>query len=250
MMNILCVATYLIQSRLPFCTTYMIVHTCCVLDWRERGNYGWTMCLFTYLPPPHTHTYTRTLNVAHLCTEQQKSVKATRAETGTDSTPETSQILKQLGLLPSTSHVQSSQSSSHVSEPTEQIDNMRPVPEPEKETEEKKEDNGNIDDSAFLPSERPVQKNKKKCWMCKTKLELAQRALGGCKCGKYVHYVCVCMCSVVWSYNHVYTVFSPSKNLVMLARHNFGATLREKSVLKVFRADNMLYVFTGRTLRI
>lgn len=127
--------------------------------------------------------------------EHQKSVKATRAETGTDNTtPETSQILKQLGLLPSTSHISKTS--------IEEVDNTRPPPapvpepeleKPEKETEEKKEDNGNIDDSAFLPSERPVQKNKKKCWVCKTKLELAQRELGGCKCGKYVC-VCVCVC--------------------------------------------------------
>ena len=130
-------------------------------------------------------------------TEHQKSVKATRAETGTDSTtPETSQILKQLGLLPSTSHISKTS--------IEQVDNVRPAPapepeKPEKETEEKKEDNGNIDDSAFLPSERPVQKNKKKCWVCKTKLELAQRELGGCKCGKCIVCVCVCVCVCVYS---------------------------------------------------
>ena len=143
----------------------------------------------------HTRSSTRTLLVLCVCvcvfniTEHQKSVKATHAETGTDSTtPETSQILKQLGLLPSTSHITKTS--------IEQVDNVRPTPapepeKPEKETEEKKEDNGNIDDSAFLPSERPVQKNKKKCWVCKTKLELAQRELGGCKCGKCIMCVCV-----------------------------------------------------------
>lgn len=124
----------------------------------------------------------QTMNLCSKCyKEHLKSVKATHAETGTDSTtPKTSQILKQLGLLPSTSHISKTS--------IEQVDNMRPAPvpepeKPEKETEEKKEDNGNIDDSAFLPSERPVQKNKKKCWVCKAKLELAQRELGGCKCG-------------------------------------------------------------------
>ena len=122
--------------------------------------------------------------------EYQESVKAAQAETGTDSSAETSQLLKQLGLLPTTSHIQTTKGSS---ESTEQVDNTRPEPEKEKETEEKKDDNGNIDDSAFLPSERPVQKNKKKCWVCKTKLELAQRELGGCKCGKCMA-VCVCVC--------------------------------------------------------
>ena len=36
----------------------------------------------------------------------------------------------------------------------------------------------------FLPTDLPPQKNKKRCWACKAKLEPAQRALGGCKCGK------------------------------------------------------------------
>ena len=162
----------------------------------------------------HTHTHSYHTHTHPVCiffsiTEHLKSVKATHAETGTDSTtPETSQILKQLGLLPSTSHISKTS--------IEQVDNMRPAPapepeKPEKETEEKKEDNGNIDDSAFLPSERPVQKNKKKCWVCKAKLELAQRELGGCKCGKCVLYTTrVCVCVYVFI-----SVFSPSKN----ARH-------------------------------
>lgn len=109
-------------------------------------------------------------------------MKASRTETRPDSNTE---ILKQLGLLPSTSHIQTTKGSSHVSEAMEQVDNARIETEKEKETEERKEDNGNVDDSAFLPTERPVQKNKKKCWICKTKLELAQRELGGCKCGEY-----------------------------------------------------------------
>ena len=115
-------------------------------------------------------------------------MKATRAETGSDSNAETStQLLKQLGLLQSTSHITTTSGSSNVNESLEEVDNIRPgaEPEKEKETEEKKEDNGNLDDSAFLPSERPIQKNKKKCWICKAKLELAQRELGGCKCGEF-----------------------------------------------------------------
>ena len=32
--------------------------------------------------------------------------------------------------------------------------------------------------------ETPIQKNKRKCWTCRVKLELAQRELGQCKCGK------------------------------------------------------------------
>lgn len=49
---------------------------------------------------------------------------------------------------------------------------------------EKKETKSNANADPFLPVDRPLQKNKKKCWLCKTKLELAQRELGSCKCGK------------------------------------------------------------------
>ena len=118
--------------------------------------------------------------------ERQKAgMKASRAETGSDSSADSSaQLLKQLGLLPSTSNLPTMKGSGNINRSVEEVDNTRPEPETEKETEEKKEDNGNVDDSAFLPSERPVQKNKKKCWTCKAKLELAQRELGGCKCGE------------------------------------------------------------------
>lgn len=34
------------------------------------------------------------------------------------------------------------------------------------------------------PEDLPRQKNKKRCWKCKAKLELAQRELGICKCGE------------------------------------------------------------------
>ena len=41
---------------------------------------------------------------------------------------------------------------------------------------------GNSKDN--LP-ERAVQRNRKRCWMCKARLELAQRELGNCKCSEY-----------------------------------------------------------------
>ena len=41
-----------------------------------------------------------------------------------------------------------------------------------------------INDGASTESNRPGQKNKKRCWTCRVKLELAQRELGVCKCGK------------------------------------------------------------------
>lgn len=66
--------------------------------------------------------------------------------------------------------------------------------ETEKKTERKKEgeeESGGKD--PFLPEDRPVQKSKKRCWICKAKLELAQRELGGCKCGEF--------CTLVDMYN-------------------------------------------------
>lgn len=99
------------------------------------------------------------------------------------------------------------------------MDNARPlVPETEKETaEEKKEDNGNLNENAtFLPTERPVQKNKKKCWVCKAKLELAQRELGGCKCGKCPE----CVRGVCLLHRMFVSKFFPSKNLAQDILHN------------------------------
>lgn len=49
---------------------------------------------------------------------------------------------------------------------------------------EKREESEELGVDPFLPEERPPQKNKRKCWICKCKLELAQSALGTCKCGK------------------------------------------------------------------
>ena len=56
--------------------------------------------------------------------------------------------------------------------------------ERERVSEENSKGEERENDDAFLPAERPAQKNKKRCWSCKVKLELAQRELGGCKCGE------------------------------------------------------------------
>lgn len=56
------------------------------------------------------------------------------------------------------------------------------------EEEEKKDDqpetNKEEATDSFLPTTRPVQKSKRRCWQCRAKLELAQRELGTCKCGE------------------------------------------------------------------
>jgi len=43
--------------------------------------------------------------------------------------------------------------------------------------------------SVTIQSDKPEQKNKKRCWTCRVKLELAQRELGLCKCGKFTRYL-------------------------------------------------------------
>ena len=42
-----------------------------------------------------------------------------------------------------------------------------------------------VGSSSTVGKDLPVQKKRKRCWTCKTKLELAQRELGNCRCSKY-----------------------------------------------------------------
>ncbi len=84
-------------------------------------------------------------------------------------------LLQQLGL-------EDILSSSEGSSGEEKTDNQA-------EGEKKEESDGVDGVDPFLPPERPLQKNKKKCWICKSKLELAQRELGTCKCGEYTTYL-------------------------------------------------------------
>ena len=49
--------------------------------------------------------------------------------------------------------------------------------------EEERMEEGGDEDDPFLPSDRPVQNNRKRCWTCRAKLMMAQRELGSCKCG-------------------------------------------------------------------
>jgi len=41
-----------------------------------------------------------------------------------------------------------------------------------------------INEETCTQSDKSGQKNKKRCWTCRVKLELAQRELGICKCGR------------------------------------------------------------------
>ena len=118
----------------------------------------------------YTHTCTQNL------IDSLQKVQPSSQKTSTTTSGEASQLFKHLGLVPtaSTAHSTANSNSNEDIQNTEnQPDGAKPV---DLDTE------NNVD--PYLPVERPVQKNKKKCWICKTKLELAQRELGGCKCGK------------------------------------------------------------------
>ena len=96
-----------------------------------------------------------------------------KGKAGTSSAnSEQNAILKQLGLVATSCEASSSSKD-------EKVDNHQDT--------EKREEVDNKPQDPFLPSERPQQQNKKKCWVCKCKLELAQRELGSCKCGKFLY---------------------------------------------------------------
>ena len=60
-----------------------------------------------------------------------------------------------------------------------------------------------------LPTDRPMQKNKKRCWTCRVKLELVQQEVGKCRCGKICissHCVCVVLCPPPPSSGHCVSV--------------------------------------------
>lgn len=105
--------------------------------------------------------------------QQSKAAKVD----GSSSTQK-STLLQQLGLVVAVSDGDRPPSEGSAGEEKEKADSQA-----EGEKQEEVEVEGGAD--PFLPAERPQQKNKKKCWICKSKLELAQRELGTCKCGKF-----------------------------------------------------------------
>lgn len=113
--------------------------------------------------------------------EKSQNAKEAKVESGLDSTDSAQDptLLNKLGLLSSTSSPMTGARISNANTIEKKVDNQETeVKEPEKEEEE------NLNEVCLLPKDRPVQKNKKKCWMCKSRLELAQRELGLCKCGE------------------------------------------------------------------
>ena len=111
-------------------------------------------------------------NVVYTSVEYLQKMKSSQAENGDSG--DTSKLLEQFGLL--------SPSESRLHDEAE--DNEEKEKKDEDPEKEKKEEIEDTSDNTFLPSDMPVQKNRKRCWNCKVKLELAQRALGSCKCGK------------------------------------------------------------------
>lgn len=108
--------------------------------------------------------------------EHMQQGKAAKVDGGKPSTStQKTTLLEQLGLMASSANSTSNDGPGEGSGGEEKADNQA-------EGEKREEGGGGVD--PFLPTERPPQKNKKKCWICKSKLELAQRELGTCKCGK------------------------------------------------------------------
>ncbi len=116
-----------------------------------------------------------------LSIDYQQKVKAAQA-TGGEAQQE---LMKKFFPNMEPSSVERSISSgSNQSDPREkEEEKMDEEKELEKEGGEEETMEEEADDP-FLPAERPVQKNKKRCWTCRVKLELAKRQLGTCKCGK------------------------------------------------------------------
>ena len=126
----------------------------------------------------HASTASKSNDRPPLCmwcrTEYMQNLKASKVEGGqANNSSQKNTLLQQLGLVPAAVDHNTSTSSSNTDEKT---DNQT-------EGEKREETDGAAD--PFLPVNRPQQKNKKKCWICKSKLELAQRELGSCKCGEY-----------------------------------------------------------------
>ncbi len=97
--------------------------------------------------------------------------KQPSSSTGNSSNSTESSLLKQLGLVVSSMNDSNSSNKEEDKSDTQS------------EGVKREELDSAVD--PCLPEDRPVQKNRKKCWICKSKLELAQRELGSCKCGMY-----------------------------------------------------------------
>ncbi len=108
------------------------------------------------------------------CIECVQQGKTSKVEGGQSNASTKNALLQQLVAAVSES------SSSEVFE--EKADNQVEGEKQEEMGSNKEEVDNSVD--PFLPENRPQQKSKNKCWICKSKLELAQRELGSCKCGK------------------------------------------------------------------
>jgi hypothetical protein len=127
----------------------------------------------------------------NLCSKCYKECQQQRQEVASKAGEKNpTQLLTQYGLL--SSGLGNSTSAVEIREPQQSQEQQNEGGEEGPSETEVDQMNKDKDESGnFLPGDLPSQKNRKRCWTCKSKLELAQRALGECKCGK--------RCSILFS---------------------------------------------------
>jgi hypothetical protein len=119
----------------------------------------------------------------NLCSKCYKECQQQRQEVASKAGEKNpTQLLTQYGLL--SSGLGNSTSAVEIREPQQSQEQQNEGGEEGPSETEVDQMNKDKDESGnFLPGDLPSQKNRKRCWTCKSKLELAQRALGECKCG-------------------------------------------------------------------
>lgn len=115
---------------------------------------------------------------------RKASQSSTSSDKNANKNATTSSLLTGLLSLPLSPMAPTATPSATTSPPVESHEGAA-EPEP-METGDEKEGNSTDNNQSSEVVERPIQKNKKKCWTCRVKLELAQRELGHCKCGRFI----------------------------------------------------------------
>jgi hypothetical protein len=119
----------------------------------------------------------------NLCSKCHKECQQQRKEVGSASGDKNAtELLTQYDLL--SGGLGSSRTGSVEIREPQQDHNEGEKGEPTSEAEADRMNKEKDEAGNFLPGDLPAQMNRKRCWTCKAKLELAQRSLGECKCGK------------------------------------------------------------------
>jgi hypothetical protein len=118
----------------------------------------------------------------NLCSKCHKECQQQRKEVGSASGDKNAtELLTQYDLL--SGGLGSSRTGSVEIREPQQDHNEGEKGEPTSEAEADRMNKEKDEAGNFLPGDLPAQMNRKRCWTCKAKLELAQRSLGECKCG-------------------------------------------------------------------